>query len=199
MQRIALLVFVSLPLFAQQPEWDTTGNGLLTGTYNFREVLWIAELQGGNDLNEAASQFGTITFDGRGNYTMSATQWSSNPNASGPYARAGTYAISASGHGFIRRTSSDGDYVYGSVANGVFIGSGTESGFNNLFIAARQSTTPVTTASFNQRYSVAYTNLPTTSLTQIRDAIFQIAPNGAGSLGSISVTGYSGGDYNPAS
>ncbi len=195
MKRLAILAFLAISsAFAQQVDWDTTGNGLLSGTYNFREVLWITDLQATNNLDEAASQFGTITFDGRGNYSLSATQWSSNTSANRAYVRSGTYAISASGFGFIRRASTDGDYVYGSVANGVFIGSSTESSFNNMFIAARQSA-PVTTATFNQRYTMAYMNLPATSLAQVRDASFQIAPNGAGSLGSVAVSGYSGGNY----
>jgi hypothetical protein len=102
---------------------------------------------------------------------------------------------SASGFGFIRRERNDGDHVYGSVANGVFIGSGTESGFNNLFVAARQNATPLTAATFNQRYTVAYMNLATANLGQVRDALFQITPNGAGSLGTIAVSGYSAGNF----
>ena len=195
MKRLALLVFALSSAFAQTPEWDITGNNLLTGTYNFREALWITDTQATNTLNEAASQYGTITFDGQGNYTASVASWSSFDNAVTSYTRAGTYAISASGFGFIRRTATDGDYVYGAVANGVFVGSSTESGFNNLFVAARQSATPLTAAGFNQRYTVAYLNLATANLSQVRDALFQINPNGSGSLGTVAVSGYSGGNY----
>lgn len=199
MKRLALLAFALSSAFAQTPEWDVTGNNLLTGTYNFREALWITNAQATNALNEAASQYGTITFDGQGNYTATVASWSSFDNAVTNYTRAGTYAISSSGFGFIRRTSTDGDYVYGAVANGVFIGSSTESGFNNLFVAARQPTTPLTAANFNQRYTVAYLNLATANLSQVRDALFQINPNGAGSLGIVAVSGYSAGNYNALS
>ena len=49
----------------------------------------------------------------------------------------GTYSISASGYGFISNPLSSGDYVYGLVSQqGIFVGSSTESGFNDLFIAA---------------------------------------------------------------
>ena len=188
-----------LSVFGQQVDLDSTGNGLLSGTYNFREALWITEVQATNDLNEAAAQWGTITFDGRGNYTMSVNEYSSRTNSVRTYVRPGTYTIGASGAGLIRRVSDDGDIIYGAVSNGIFIGSATESGFNNLFIAARQPTAAVTTASFNQRYSLAYLNLPATSMTQVRDASFQINPNGSGSLGTVSVTGYSAGNYTAAS
>ncbi|MEO5926982.1 MAG: hypothetical protein ABIR70_24415 [Bryobacteraceae bacterium] len=197
MKRLGLFLLAIAPLFAQQPELDSTGNGMLSGTYNFREALWITDLQATNDLNEAASQYGTITFDGRGNYQMSASEYSSRTNAVRNYVRAGTYTITASGFGLIRRVSDDGDIIYGSVANGVFIGSTTESGFNDLFIAAKQAATPITTATFNQRYTLAYMNLPATSLTQIRDATYQILPNGAGSLGSVAVSGFVAGNYSP--
>ena len=177
--------------FAQTVEWDTTGNNLLNGTFNFREALWITDTQASNTLNEAASQYGTITFDGQGNYTANVSSWSS---ASGltSNTRSGVYAISASGFGFIRRAQADGGDVYGSVSRGVFSGSSTESSFNNLFIAALKSS-----ATFSGNYALNYENLATPSLTQIRDASFHITANG-GSLGTISVTGYSGGSYTPA-
>jgi uncharacterized protein (TIGR03437 family) len=197
-------VFFSPQVFAV--EWDTSGNGLLNGTYNFREVLWICDLDATNTLDEAASQYGTITFDGQGNYTIDGSAWSSLTNSVQPYAVSGRYAIAASGFGFIRRPRPDGFDISGSVANGVFIGSSTESptntqpGFNTLFIAARRPATNVTTASFTQPYTLAYTNLFTPNLAtkpnlgQIRDASFQIAPNGAAFLGAIQATGYSGGN-----
>src|SRR5262245_56593571 len=125
----SLLGMSAAPVFAQTVAWDTSGNGLLNGTYNFREVMWISDEQGSNTLDEALSQYGTITFDGKGSYNASVSLWSSANTALETYTRAGTYAISASGFGFIRRTSQDGDLVYGMVANGVFIGSSTESGF----------------------------------------------------------------------
>ncbi len=191
MKRLLLFLIAITTLFAQT-EWDTTGNGMLSGTFNFREALWVADRQATNTLDEAASQYGTITFDGQGNYNASVSAWSSFNNTVTTYTRQGTYAIAASGFGFIRRTSNDGDYVFGSVANGVFLGSSTESGFNTLFVAAKQSTTPLTASTFNQRYTLAYMNLATPNLGQVRDAVFQIAPNGAGSLGTVSVSGFAG-------
>ena len=196
---LSILTLLLLPAaYAQTVEWDTTGNGLLKGTYNFREALWITNQQATNTLDEAASQFGTITFDGQGIYTATFTAYSSVPGANGSFTRSGVYAISASGFGFIRRASQDGGDVYGSVSGGVFVGSSTESGYNNLWIAALKPTTNVTTATFTQGYTIAYTNLATPSLMQTRDALFQINPNGSGSLGGLSVIGYTGGNYTSA-
>lgn len=197
MKKICLLLAFAYVAFAQTPDWDNTGNNLLSGVYNFREALWITDLNASNTLNEAASQYGTITFDGNGNYSANVSSWSSRDNAITTYTRSGTYAISASGFGFIRRASADGDYVHGNVANGVFVGSGTESGFNNLFIAAKQDTS-TTNANFNTPYTIAYMNVATPVLSAIQDASFSISPSGTGSLPTINITGYSGGNYSPA-
>ncbi|MEI9814801.1 MAG: IPT/TIG domain-containing protein [Acidobacteriota bacterium] len=198
MKRLFFVFTLALTAFGQTVDWDSSGNNLLNGTYNFREALWITDTNASNTLDEAASQYGTITFDGNGNYTANVSSWSSIGNALTTYTRSGTYAIAASGFGFIRRSAADGDYVYGAVSNGVFIASNTESGFNDLFIAAKQNTA-VTTGNFNQTYAIAYTNLATASLTQIRDASFQITPTSIGGLGNIQVTGYSGGNYTAVS
>jgi uncharacterized protein (TIGR03437 family) len=194
MKQFCLLLVFAFASFAQSVDWDNSGNNLLNGVYSFREALWITDLNASDALDEAASQYGTITFDGNGNYTANVTSWSSRDNAITSYTRSGTYAISASGFGFIRRPPSDGLDVNGMVSNGVFVGSGTESGFNNIFIAAKQDQS-TTTANFNTPYSIAYTNVATPNLSQIRDASFQIAPTGNGALSAIQVSGYTGGNY----
>ena len=70
-KRSFLLVLLSLaPLCAQTVQWDSTGNGLLNGQFRFREVTWTTDDQGSNTLTEAVASWGTITFDGSGNYTI---------------------------------------------------------------------------------------------------------------------------------
>src|ERR1700722_14217279 len=50
------------------PTWDNSGNGKLNGTYYFRHVLWALANTG--DLADAQSLYGTISFDGNGNYSI---------------------------------------------------------------------------------------------------------------------------------
>ena len=57
----------ALPVRAQT--WDTSGNGLLNGTYYFREIAWQGQADSTNDLQFAAAVYGTITFDWQGHYT----------------------------------------------------------------------------------------------------------------------------------
>lgn len=174
---------------ASGQEWDNTGNNLLNGTYNFREVRWITT---GGNVTSAVSRFGTITFTpSAGTYSITGT---TSTGAAFVVTNA-TYRMSAGGFGFLNPPAGEDLFgrLYGLVANGVFIGSSTESGVNNLFVAALQSSTPVTDATFNQPFTLVYTNLAdTTSANQIRDAVIPISPNGGGSLGAVTATGFAG-------
>ena len=76
---------------------------------------------------------------------------------------------------------------------GIVIGSSTEAGYNDLFIAAQQSSPLPSTGTFSGSWSMAgflpaVYDYPTDS----EDVFFQMNPNGAGSLGTVTVTGYIG-------
>src|SRR6185312_1727545 len=87
----------SVVFAADAVTWDSSGNTLLNGTYNFREVMW------GNkgDLHRVAI-YGTIQFDGNGGYTLNSSVMDSNSAGSTQtFSTAGAYRISASGMGFM--------------------------------------------------------------------------------------------------
>ena len=138
--------------------WDNTGNNLLNGTYYFRNVTYqVADSAG--DLSYMGALYGTISFDGKGGYTMN-TPWlvDSTGNNQRVSSVNGTYTIAASGYGFLDNPLL-GDLVYGLVSNGVFVGSSTQSGFNDLFIAV--TTAPaVSSTTFQGTYSIAYMVVP---------------------------------------
>ena len=52
--------------------WDASGNNLLNGTSYFREVFYIVGDNAG-DLQELLALYGTVSFDCKGGYTMTAT------------------------------------------------------------------------------------------------------------------------------
>src|SRR5271166_6728065 len=114
--------------------FDSSGNGLLHGTYYFREVIWVVGDTAG-DLNQAISLYGTISFDGNGNYSVSNAQVYDSSSGLGNFSTNGTYTIAASGYGTIGSLVTTGGVVYGLVSQGIFVGSSTESGINDLFIA----------------------------------------------------------------
>src|SRR5579864_1168599 len=98
--------------------WDNTGNKLLNGSYYFREVTLTS--------NDAFAVYGSITFSS-GTYSINADAIQQSTGSFGPYTTSGTYSIAASGFGFISNQLI-GSPIYGSVgANGVFVGSVTES------------------------------------------------------------------------
>jgi len=176
-----LMTSLSMPLAAQV--FDNTGNSMLSGAYYFREVLFTS--------TDEVAVYGNISFSG-GTTNISAQILDCNSqscNGPSPYSSSGTYTISASGFGYISEQLISSQ-IYGAVgANGVFIGSSTESGDWDLFIAA-----PVTsqgTSTLQGPYSLAYID-PTGLLTQqvAYDALLQMTPNGAGSIGSVSLSAY---------
>ncbi len=182
----------ALPAAGQAPSWDTSGNGLLSGTYYFRDVaLEVSDAAG--DLSDGFATYGNITFDGNGNYTISTPTvfQASQGVAQTLMPITGTYSIGASGYGFIvHPLSGTSSYnVYGLVSNGIFIGSATENGFNDLFVAAQQSSPPAVNSSFHGSYSMAGF-FPAGSAAGMADASFQLNPDGNGNLGSVNATGY---------
>ena len=193
-----VLITASCSLMAQT--FDTSGNGMLNGTYYFRQVAYYTDGQGYGDLQNGSALYGNIVFDGNGNYSLSNAIYYDISGQFGSYSHPGKYSISASGLGYISspNPNSPGDLVYGLVSNGIFIASstGNASGYNDLLIAApAPSSNQAASALFTGTYSTAYMNFVSYGVnfgqtpTQVFDAAFQLNPNGT-SLGAFSLTGY---------
>jgi uncharacterized protein (TIGR03437 family) len=169
-----LLAVLACPAAAQV--FDNTGNNLLNGTYYFREVSI--------DLNSNTSAvvYGNIAFNGKGSYTTSATEGDTSSMQLVPFNVSGTYSISASGYGFISNSVLNSP-IYGLVSNGIFIGSSTESGFNDLFIAAPVASQNAGT--LNGSYSMAYMHplIPA-------GAFIQMNANGGGGISNFNLAVY---------
>lgn len=168
---------------------------MLHGTYYFREVFYIVGDQTGG-LSNALALYNQVTFDGTGKYTMNAVLVDANGLPQRQPVINGTYAIAASGFGFISNPLSNGDVIYGSVSqSGIFVGSSTEASFNDLLVAAPVLPSTATTSVFKGTYSVAHmdlSNVPLSDVSYALGSMFQLNPDGAGNLGAISVTGYAG-------
>ena len=178
--------------------WDTSGNGQLSGSYYFREVVWQGAYDNANDLQVAGAVYGTINFDGQGHYTLSGAQEYDSGITSGQPApftlsQPGTFTIAASGYGFIESPLM-GATLNVLVSNGVIVGSSTDNGgctssntpCNDLFIAA-----PVrTNASFQGAYSVLGVDSPTMAIQDTRAYSLSFTANGtSGSIGTVRPTG----------
>jgi len=175
-----ILLAAAWPAAAQV--WDNTGNGLLNGSYYFREVSLTS--------SAAYAAYGNITFT-NGTYSTNAVIIESSQSGEGEdnYTPSGTYSIAASGFGFINNSSGSilSSPIYGLVgANGVFIGSATESGANDIFIAA--PVTSQSTGTLQGSYSLSYLSDPTSGSPF--GALLQMSANGGGGIGNVGVTAY---------
>ena len=198
--RAALLLAAALPLAAQIP-FDNSGNNLLNGTYYFREVVQVVGDSAG-DLSESFAFYGNITFDGNGNYAIPGGQAIDCTTScqTGGLSASGKYVLSASGFGYMTSPAVSSDTTYILFSQGVLIGSATEpagpnsGGFNEMIIGAPVASPLPGNSSFNGSYTgVGF--LPGTSGLSGGSAYntsvsFALNPNGAGSLGSVGVTGY---------
>jgi len=188
-----LIAAAAVPALADDAVvWDNSGNGLLNGTYNFREVMWRNK----SDVHRIAI-YGTIVFDGSGGYRLTSSVSDSNGGGIQPFSASGLYRISASGMGFMDdplrlNASAPSSAVWGMVSQGVFVGSTTDDGINDLFIAALAPTAAPSNSDFSGSYRAVAVNIPSGNENQVRDMFFPLNPNGQGSLGTVNVTGYIG-------
>ena len=106
--------------------------------FAFRHVA-IQNVDGNGDPSEITATYGTITFDGAGNYPLTGTTVDNTVSSGAPQALErvpGTYAIGSNGAGYIANPLYPTDYnmyIYGAVAQGVYTGSSTESGRRAAF------------------------------------------------------------------
>ncbi len=186
--------FGSTTLHAQSP--DTSGNGLLKGAYAFRHVA-VQAVDTNNNPIEVTATFGTITFDGLGDYTVNATvvDNTSNP-VSQPLQVSGGYAIGSNGTGFIANPlypNDSFDLINGAVSQGVFTGSSTESYgeqyvLNDIFVAIPLGSNP-TNATFTTPYRTGVLDFTGGVSSAIKNALFELSPNGKGGFSTISFNG----------
>jgi len=172
-------------------DWDSSGNGLLNGSYLFRQVAYQTNELG--SVPVALTLFGFIRFDGAGTYAISGTIFDSRLGHLVAYQLNGTYSIAASGYGFISQPLANSNPVYGLVANGIFIGS-TVDGFSDLMIAVPAGAGSA--QAFTGNYTIAYAKFKG-SFSTAYDAIAELNPDGVNSLGDVVVTSYHGIDPNP--
>lgn len=191
----AVPMFTLAVAFAQVQ--DSSGNGLLNGSFRFRHVAIQNYDENGNPTQVTAS-YGTIKFNGAGTYTLSGTTVDNTVSGGAPRPLnvTGSYAIGSSGAGYVANPlypTNPASYVYGAVSLGVYTGSSTESeqgsnGLNDIFIAIPVGSAP-TNAQFTSPYQTGLLDFTDASSAAIKNALFELTPNGQGALGVITLNG----------
>ena len=177
---------------------DNSQNALLKGSYHFRHVA-VQNVDANYNPTDITATYGTIVFDGAGNYTLTGTTLD-NVATSGvpqPISVTGTYAIGSNGTGYITNPLYETDFnavIYGAVAQGVYTGSSTEAEndgnyLNDIFIAIPAAPTAPTNASFTASYQTGLLDFTGAGSTAIKNALFKLAPDGKGGLGTLTLTG----------
>lgn len=176
---------------------DTSENGLLKGTFEFRHVA-VQNFDQSFNPTEITASYGAITFDGNGNYTIAGTTVDNTVSSGAPQPLnvTGTYAIGSNGTGYVANPlypANPDNYMYGAVSQGVYTGSSTESeqgsnGLNDIFVAIPVGTAP-TNASFTSPYQTGLLDFTGASSTAIKNALFELTPNGQGGFGTITLNG----------
>lgn len=171
---------------AQTTGWDTSGNGMLNGTYYFRQVIYQLASSANGSLADAVSLYGSASFSGTGTYSMTVTLVDLAAGQLQHGTLTGTYSIAASGQGFLSSPLFSGDYIFGLVnQQGIFVGSSTETlnGYNDLFIAAPLANPVPTASTFKGSYSMAYMDLSSGSPLSTIGLQAQMTPDGNGAMG----------------
>ena len=67
--RLLVLLWAATGWQAAAQTWDTSGNGMLNGTYYFRAVVYVTDTSTGA-LSRGIALYGNISFNGSGTYSM---------------------------------------------------------------------------------------------------------------------------------
>jgi uncharacterized protein (TIGR03437 family) len=191
-----LLLFMAAAGPAAAQSWDTSGNGLLNGTYYFRHVMWLGGYNSANDLQKAIAVYGNIVFGGNGAYTLTAKAADAAENTVTSITGSGTYTIGGSGYGYMSTplqfvdSQFKGDEINLLVSpSKVVEGSTTDnhSGYNDLFLAAAA---PTSTPSLQGTFSVFGVGIPALTLDLIHTRAYSFTMTGtSGTVTTTALTG----------
>jgi uncharacterized protein (TIGR03437 family) len=190
------IVLVAATASAQS--FDNSADGNLFGDYFVREVMLSNVDQSTSAVGRARSIVGTVTFDGQGDYTFSGTLMDTSAGQQATITgQSGTYKLA--GNGFfamddlIDSTQTDfgGTGLFGTAGLTSIVASATEGSQKNIFVAipAGSSTSPITTASLQGTYNVAFIDFLEGNDSLARDGYFTLTTAGDGNFGNVIVTG----------
>ncbi|WP_180542000.1 hypothetical protein [Nevskia soli] len=192
----SLLLFMAAVWAAAAQSWDSSGNGLLNGTYYFRQVMWLGGYNSANDLPETIAIYGNIVFDGNGTYIVTAQAYDGAENAVTSISGSGAYTIAASGYGYMSTPLKfvypqfEGDEINVLVSpSQVMVGSTTDNrtGYNDLFVAAQA---PTSAPSLQGTFSVIGVGIPALTLDLNHTRAYSFTMTGTGS--TVATTALSG-------
>ncbi len=142
------------------------------------------------NVTNALSGEGVLTFDGKGNFTVSGQQLVDSSPAQVLTAN-GTYTVSPGGLATLSNPLKTGVLLNARLGQGVLVGASTEAGPNvfDMFIAIPAGTNPASNVSLLGAYWVSSLEFPGGSLASVRNTNFKLTSTGAGTFVENTVTG----------
>jgi len=166
---------------------DTSGTASLNGNYFVRQVSLAVDPDIGF-IKESFSLYGSISFDGKGAYIFQGQLADSAASGPVPYSVSGGYAVQSNGIAALQSLLENNVYIFGSVAQGVFTGSSTESTVYTDELVAIPAGTSSLPASFKGAYNFGAIEFLQSDLTA-RDAYFSISADGNGNVAPFTLNG----------
>jgi uncharacterized protein (TIGR03437 family) len=197
--QIVTVVALGTVVLNAQTTVDSSGSGMLKGAYRFRQVAVLNVNTTTGAPTEICAAFGVITFDGVSSFTLQGgfidNTISGGAAQTFPANLTGSYAIGSNGTGLLTSPmnvilqGNPPNTITGAVAQGVFTGSDTEDGdVDDIFIAIPVSTPP-TNATFTKAYTAGVLDFTGASSAAMKNALFNLTPNGSGGLGTLTIAG----------
>lgn len=164
-------------------------NNSLNGKYYVRHVQFTTG--SANNTTDARSIIGVITFDGAGHYSLNGQQ-TILTGAAASFTASGTYFMTGSGIVTLTNPQTNTVNINARFGAEAVIGSSTEVSGNtfDLFVAIPAPALPQTAAGAKAAWSAADFELTAASTAQVRTAFISMSLDGAGNLGSLTLTGH---------
>jgi len=177
---VCLGVAASASLIAQ-----SISNSSLTGKYGFREVTLASDTQ------QVQTLFGTITFDGKSAYTLSAQLLAGSSAPTNATTTGGTYSVQSSGLATLTDPLQPSGQINARFAAAALIGSNTETSANSfsIFVAIPAPSSATNLATLNGAYWIASLEFLNGNPALARETLFQAIANSTGGLGSPTALG----------
>ncbi len=186
--RAVLLLALSGALAQAQTPGYT--NASVSGNFFFRLMQFTTNTS--SVFTDARSAFGTITFNGAGQYTINAIQ-TIDTLASTSLTGSGSYSIASNGAMSIGNPLRNTLNINARVGAEAIIGSTTESGDNtfDLFIAVPAATAAQALSNFTGNYYVSEISFPLSVGTYASTAFFNMIPGTGGEFSLLAGVGHS--------
>ena len=167
---------------------QTLTTATLTGQYSARHVEFTTDAN--NNVTDARSIVGSVTFNGSGQYTLIGQQVV-GAGAAASFSASGTYSVSPAGLVTISNPQKPSLNINARYAAEAVIGSSTEAIDNtfDMFVAI-PALSSRTNSSLNGTYYAADFELTGALTSQVRDSVVTMTMDGAGNIATISASGH---------